>query len=250
MAGDARLLTGDAVWSLAEYLDVPAVLEAAAAEAASSAGSSAPTTPPGCTGGDLDTTVHCDPVTGERVRLPTAVLCALRAAGCAASAARRLLPANVLTVGVVGPAPVVWWHVAVLCRHIRTVTHVAVATDVSAAPIRLADQLDLAGVGLSITDTAPAAAFGANLVVAAGPAPITGDRIVAGALLVEAVPGAFPRALHARARVVLSADAKGLAMDGGGFTVVTAPIRTAHLDAALAAEIAAVDTRMALTQRE
>lgn len=270
MPGGIRTLDEDAVWSLAEHLDVPSVLDAAARQATGLSTAPVPrparvdradqaslTDAPGPTGERARAaamTVVRDPSTGQYAELPTAVLCSLRTAGCAAAAARRLVTPGVLTVGVAGTAPEVWWHVAELCWSLRLVSHVAVTADVSTAPPRLADQLDLAGVGLTAACTPQAAVFGASLVVATGPVLITAEHLTAGALVIEATPGAFPLALqgHADAVVPADADGSGVIRDGAsdsGFTLVLPPTHTLALDAALAAELLTADTRMGLARQ-
>jgi ornithine cyclodeaminase/alanine dehydrogenase-like protein (mu-crystallin family) len=118
-----------------------------------------------------------DPVLLERpVGSPVCVasattLCMAQAATMAALAARKLLVPGGVTVaflGVTGPAQP---QLAVLARHVPDISHVALwvrdSNDVRLEP-ELVDQLELSGIGVSVTNSMAAAVFGANLVVAAG----------------------------------------------------------------------------------
>jgi hypothetical protein len=191
MRDGTRTLTDDDLWALTEHVDVSAVLRAALAELRASGAAQPLGEPPDCD----PVLLIADPLTGGKAELPAAAVRAIRQAGCAAAAAVDLLPPAVITAGVIGAAPDVWWHARVLCQALPAITHIAV-TAAGPPPARLADHLDLAGVGLAVAADAPTAAFGANLVVAAGPAALSPEGIAAGAVLVEAVPHAYPPSLR------------------------------------------------------
>lgn len=191
MRGGTRTLTDDDLWALTEHVDVSVVLRAALAELPAPGTAQVAGRHPD----DDSVLLLADPLTGGKAELPAAVVRAIRQAGCAAAAAVDLLPPAVITAGVVGTAPDVWWHARVLCQALPAITHIAV-TAASTPPARLVDHLDLAGVGLAVAADAQTAAFGANLVVAAGPAELTTEGITAGAVLVEAVSDAYPPSLR------------------------------------------------------
>lgn len=191
-----RKLTEDDLWVLTGQVDVPAVLRS----------SFAALTCPEVDWAELDpddgtaVLIVPDPDTGGHASLPAPAVRAIRAAGCAAVAAQDRLGRGVVTAGVIGPVPEVWWHVRVLCQAIPAITDLAVtALPGGAPPPFLADHLDLAGVELVFVHSASDAAFGANLVVAAGTAPLDAEKIATGAVLVEAAVDAYPFALQEEA---------------------------------------------------
>ncbi len=101
--------------------------------------------------------------------IPAAALRAVHAAALSALATRELLPPGGITVAMLGARLEIQSQLAVLVRHVPDIVHVAVRVidDTEAAPLepRLVDQLDLAGIGLSIVTALADALFGANLVV-------------------------------------------------------------------------------------
>lgn len=121
---------------------------------------------------------------GSSCVLPTSVLCAFRTAALAALAARALVTPGVVTAAVLGSGFAAQPPLAVIARHVPGISHLAVCPASPASPAgpdRLArtdgwrqpvrpmvlDQLDLSGIGLSITSAVSDAVFGATLVVAA-----------------------------------------------------------------------------------
>ncbi|WP_410585860.1 hypothetical protein [Amycolatopsis sp. lyj-23] len=102
--------------------------------------------------------------------LPVPVLRAFRAAAVTTLVARRLLVPGVVLGGVLGAGLAAQVHIAVLARFLPDVSHVTVCTCTGLPSTRilprLLDQLDLSGIGLSVTDDAREAVLGANLVVA------------------------------------------------------------------------------------
>jgi ornithine cyclodeaminase/alanine dehydrogenase-like protein (mu-crystallin family) len=104
-----------------------------------------------------------------RCAMPAAALRMVHAAALAALATRELLPPGGITVAMLGTRSAMETQLAVLVKHVPDIVHVAVRiTDMAEtdtlAP-RLLDQLDLAGIGLSVTTALAETLFGANLVV-------------------------------------------------------------------------------------
>ncbi len=101
--------------------------------------------------------------------IPAAALRAVHAAALSALATRELLPPGGITVAMLGARLEIQSQLAVLARHVPDIVHVAVRvvddTEVESLEPRLVDQLDLAGIGLSIVTALADALFGANLVV-------------------------------------------------------------------------------------
>ncbi len=219
-----RTVDEETLWDLAGDLDLSTVFDNAARHRLGSAAVRPAHPRP-------DVAAYPDPATGGTAHLPARALTTLYEAGRAAAATRRSLDTGALTVDVVGTVPQIWWHVAVLCRSVWMITDIAVTADVTTMPPRLADQLDLAGVDLGAV-AAPAVASGASLVVATGPANVRADRLAPGALLIEAVPNAFPPALHRLAGTTPPTRSRG-----GGFTMVQAPAPDAALETAFVAEL-------------
>jgi hypothetical protein len=129
---------------------------------------------------------------GRSGEFPAEDLRALCRAGLAALAARLLLASGVITASVVGPRRPVQWHIGVLGRYVPNVSHVAVFTADRTRPgavdARLLDQLDLAGIGLSITTSVADAVLGATLVVSLGQesGQIGYEQLARGSLMVNA----------------------------------------------------------------
>jgi hypothetical protein len=244
MPSRTRTIREDDLWDLAERLDLPSVvldgLRAPAGPAGRLVSSGA-----GCRLATFD-----DPVSGLRWELPARSLRALRSAAVVTLSARHLLAPGVVTAGVLGAAPTVWWHVAALCRHVRSISHVTVCTGGGPVPPRLADQLDLAGVGFCRVPTPADAAFGATLLVALGDADrpertVSCDDLTAGAVLIEAEPASLA-GLHGLADEVLRADELAGVPPAGrppgdGFLLVgpPGPDRVSGLDTVVAAALAA-----------
>jgi ornithine cyclodeaminase/alanine dehydrogenase-like protein (mu-crystallin family) len=145
---------------------------------------------------------------GLNCAMPAGILRMIHAAAIAALATRELLAPGGLTVAVLGTRFAIQVHLAVLARHVPDIVHVAVRiTDSTEGPAlepRLVDQLDLAGIGLSVVTAVAESLFGANLVIAASEEAFAGpDRagaptvhdLVRGTLLVNACGHDLPAAL-------------------------------------------------------
>jgi ornithine cyclodeaminase/alanine dehydrogenase-like protein (mu-crystallin family) len=148
MSGQIVRLSPDEVWNLLDEVDPVRVV--------------------------LDELAH-----GVRVIPPAAQGCvlsagnlrAVRTAALAALAARHLTASRVVTAAVLGWDLAAELQLSVLVRCVPDITHVAVCADpgTTTGP-RIRDQLDLAGIGLSVTDQLPDAIRGANLVHVLDPA--------------------------------------------------------------------------------
>lgn len=103
--------------------------------------------------------------------LPAAQLRMFRDAGLAALAARELIAPGVVTAAVLGSYQVAQPHLMVIAKHVPEVSHLAVfvAGEYADLPIepRVREQLELAGISLSVTAGAEDAVFGANLIASA-----------------------------------------------------------------------------------
>jgi len=145
-------------------------------------------------GGTQEQVVLEDLRSGDRRLLPVPALRAFRAAALTTVVARRLLVPGVVLGGVLGTGLAAQVHIALLARYLPDITHVTVfgrpSTPIAA---RLRDQLDLSGIGLSVTEDAHEAVLGANLVVApAGGSGFTGiGQPARGAVLVNSSGGAL-----------------------------------------------------------
>lgn len=134
---------------------------------------------------------------------------AVRGAALTAVAARLFLSPNVVTGTVLGSGVAARLHVATLARHVPGVSHIAVhAAD--AAPADLAEELERAGIGLTVAERGEDAAFGANLVVLAdGYEPGAGryaGQLARGAVVVNATGSPPPPGVHERAGQVFVDD--------------------------------------------
>ncbi|SDY89208.1 Ornithine cyclodeaminase/mu-crystallin family protein [Amycolatopsis xylanica] len=109
--------------------------------------------------------------TGAKCLIPVSSLRQVRAAALATLAARELLAPGVVTAAVLGSGLAAQLQLTVLAKHVSDVSHVAVCAgnDGGWSPVepRVLDQLDLAGIGLSVTSGVNEAVLGANLVIAA-----------------------------------------------------------------------------------
>lgn len=143
---------------------------------------------------------------GLSCAMPAVALRTLHTAALAAIATRELLTLGGVTVAVLGTWYAAQTQLTVLARHVTDIVHVAVRiTDKSGTPElepRLVDQLDLVGIGLSVTSDLADTLFGANLVVAASDGalddsdghPLIGN-LVRGTVLVNASGHDLPTAL-------------------------------------------------------
>ncbi len=112
-----------------------------------------------------DLAVLEDQDTGARCLLPAAVLRDVRTAALVALAARHLVASRVVTAAVLGWSDAAALRLAAILRSVPDTTHVAVcAPGGTKICARIRDQLDLAGIGLSVTEHASDAVRGANLV--------------------------------------------------------------------------------------
>jgi ornithine cyclodeaminase/alanine dehydrogenase-like protein (mu-crystallin family) len=117
--------------------------------------------------------VLCE-VGNEGCYLPAADLRACRAAGLCALAARQMLAPTVVTATVLGTSRAAQLHLATIARHVPDISHIAVSptpTGRTRLQPRVIDQVDLAGIGLSVTRDVAEAVFGANLLIVADPNP-------------------------------------------------------------------------------
>jgi ornithine cyclodeaminase/alanine dehydrogenase-like protein (mu-crystallin family) len=108
------------------------------------------------------------PRAGLRCVMPAHGLRNALVAALAAVAAHELLLAGGVTVAVVGSDESVQPQLSVIARHVPDISHVALCLPGGWRKVepKLADQLELSGIGLSVVPTLAEAVFGANLVVA------------------------------------------------------------------------------------
>ncbi|HEV2784099.1 MAG TPA: hypothetical protein VGX25_32325 [Actinophytocola sp.] len=156
-----------------------------------------------------------DPGTGERCLLPADGLRASRTATLGALAARQMLTPTVVTATVLGTSPAAQLQLAVIARHVPDVSHIAVCpTPGGGFPLepRVVDQVDLAGIGLSVTSGMAEAVFGANLVIIAdgGPWPLIPGQLPRGAVVVNATGQDLPVELVNGVDEIYVDDAKAL----------------------------------------
>jgi ornithine cyclodeaminase/alanine dehydrogenase-like protein (mu-crystallin family) len=101
--------------------------------------------------------------------VPAQSLRAALSASLASVAARCLLLTGGITVAMIGTADTAQRQLSVIARHVPDISHVALyQAGREAVEPRLADLLELSGIGLSVVPTLAEAVFGANLVVATG----------------------------------------------------------------------------------
>ncbi len=152
--------------------------------------------------------VAFEPATGGRATaMPVASLRVFESASLCALAARELVVPGGVTVAVLGTAADVQPKLAMVARHVPDIAHVAVCLSGNGSDSlggRLVDQLDLAGIRLTVADTLADSVFGANLVIAASADAVPGDfdrgtHLVRGAVLVNATGQQLPAALTDRA---------------------------------------------------
>lgn len=126
--------------------------------------------------------------------LPASGLAAIRGAALTAAAARMFVAPQVVTVSVLGSGLAARLQISALAAHVPGVSHVAVhAPDGHGrVPAALAEQLDGAGIGLTVTECGADAVFGANLVVLAGPQSGSDWQLPHGAVVVNATGQAVP----------------------------------------------------------
>lgn len=185
MTGPVLGLTADDVWTAFEAVDPIAPLVAELTDPAAHASAA------------------LRPWQGEFVLLddacllPAASLRMLHAASLAAVAARQLLASGGATVALLGVTPATQPQLAAVARLVPDISHVAIRTgDVRFSPLepRLVDQLELNGIGLSVSDDTGASVFGANLVIVfdADLADLRVAHLAPGAVLVNATGEELP----------------------------------------------------------
>lgn len=136
--------------------------------------------------------------------VPSAGLRAVRAAALTVTAARLFLYSRVVTVSVLGSGLAVRVVLAELAAHVPGISDVAVhATTV---PGDLADDLALAGIGLTVAESRADAVFGANLVVLTDPPGDHDWQPARGALVVNASGHALPDDVVGQADHVFTDD--------------------------------------------
>ncbi|MEU7908340.1 hypothetical protein [Actinoplanes sp. NPDC049118] len=242
-----RVLEDQDLWTLSEHVDLSATAETVR---------SLPADGTGLVPALTDTATHVtyrDRSTGTDTLLPRSALGALGDAARLAAEARRLVGAGTLTVGMIGPIPRLWWYAGVLGRALTGITDLRLCISRSAdedrdeRPLpRLVDQLDLAGVGLTLTDDPGAIAFGSTLVVVAAPLDLSSERIIPGALVIEAAPGMLPAEVHRRAAAVLPFGTRPARLPADGYVVLHPADDDAGVAHRVAADLLAAGSRLGL----
>lgn len=114
---------------------------------------------------------------GLAYAMPATALRMAHAAALCALATRELLPPGGITVAMLGTRQAIQSQLPVIARHVPDIVHVAVRVtdsdsgsgsdteETDALEPRLVDELDLAGIGLSMVTALSDSLFGANLVV-------------------------------------------------------------------------------------
>lgn len=143
--------------------------------------------------------------------LPAQSLRSSQVAALAAVAARELLVAGGVTMGVIGPAGDIQAQLSLVARHVPDISHVGLyggpATGLSDIGPRLIDQLELSGIQLSVVTTVAQAVFGANLVIATDhAAELKAGQLARGGLLVNATGTDLPADLVDRVDQVFVDD--------------------------------------------
>jgi ornithine cyclodeaminase len=121
----------------------------------------------------------------------------IHAAALSALATRELLPPGGITVAILGTRRETQSQLAVLAKHVPDIVHVAVRitdeTETDTLEPWLLDQLDLAGIGVSVVTSLADSLFGANLVIQVSEEGLTEDgehagvkHLVRGTVLVNA----------------------------------------------------------------
>jgi ornithine cyclodeaminase/alanine dehydrogenase-like protein (mu-crystallin family) len=174
MTGSLLRLRAYEVWSALEVIDPVAVLAedligrtvSRSGHVHRKSGHLAPWSGSERNGNELVVLEH--PATTTACVVPAQCLRDSLAAALAAVAARELLVGGAVTVGMLGSAQTVQTQLAVIARHVPDISHVALclADGQETVEPKLADQLELTGIGLSVVPTLAEAVFGANLVVA------------------------------------------------------------------------------------
>lgn len=183
MIGPTVRLGTDEMWRMLDHIDLVEELRGWLRGPSTRAGELSP----------LDTrllTFH-DESTGRRGELTTEDLRGLCTAGLAALSARLLQREGAITAGVVGPHRTTQWLLDVIGRYVPNLSHIAVfsADRAEKAPVdlRVLDQLDLKGIGLTVATSVADAVLGATLVIALGQAggQIGYDQLARGSLVIN-----------------------------------------------------------------
>jgi ornithine cyclodeaminase/alanine dehydrogenase-like protein (mu-crystallin family) len=133
--------------------------------------------------------------------VPAQSLRSSQAAILAAVAAREMLAPGGVTMAMLGPVGDTQSQLSVVARHVPDISHVALCgagTDAADVEPKVADQLELSGIGLSVVPTVAEAVFGANFVIitnhaaAQDLAELRAGRLARGALLVNATGEDLP----------------------------------------------------------
>jgi ornithine cyclodeaminase/alanine dehydrogenase-like protein (mu-crystallin family) len=154
----------------------------------------------GRNGSELVLLDHPD-ATGPCV-VPAQSLRSSQAAALAAVAARELLVSGGVTIAMLGPAGDVQPQLSVVSRHVPDISHVALCSasmGTREVEPKLADQLELSGIDVSVVPTIEEAVFGANLVIATDPTASGHDidelrigKLARGAVLINATGRDLP----------------------------------------------------------
>jgi ornithine cyclodeaminase/alanine dehydrogenase-like protein (mu-crystallin family) len=162
--------------------------------------------------------------------LLTPALRAIRGAALTAVVARTFIASGVVTVSVLGSGLAARMQITALATHVPGISHVAVHGP-GRVPAAVAEQLALAGIGLTVATSATDAVFGANLVILAGQRSRAGWPLADGAVVVNATGQAAPEGMSARADQVFVDDRRlhddQRAADLGQVLAGTHPGRTA-----------------------
>jgi ornithine cyclodeaminase/alanine dehydrogenase-like protein (mu-crystallin family) len=135
--------------------------------------------------------------------LPAQSLRSSQVAALAAVAAREMLVSGGVTMALLGPATDTQPQLSVVARYVPDISHVALfggpETCLEHIEPRLADQLELSGIQLSVAASVADAVFGANLVIATSHATAALDladlrpsQLARGALLINATGEDLP----------------------------------------------------------
>lgn len=164
--------------------------------------------------------VFRDERTGTRCAVPAAGLRAYRTAALTALAARQLLVPGVVTASVIGSGPVADLLIPVIVRHVPDVSHITLCpvggpVADSVQPM-LAEELEQAGIGLSVTPRMEEAVFGASLIALSGadPAGLRSGHVASGAVVVNASGQDLPEGLLHGVRRVFVDDLERLRSAG------------------------------------
>lgn len=134
---------------------------------------------------------------GEVCVLPASSLRLLRSVARTGLAVRELHPAGVVTAAVFGSSSAVQLHLSVIARMVPNLSHAALylaGSGTAEIDSALRDELELAGIGVSVSSNQRRAALGANLIVNAdlGRYELAIGQLSPGALMVNAAGQDLP----------------------------------------------------------